>query len=481
MARPYNSRPSAEAPPAPEMVDLLNEALTAPGRMGETFNRFHTYSFSNQLWLLMQGAREPVASYARWKSLGRQVLKGSSGLYVLRPITVKSKTEVDEHGKPKQYTKFKPVKGAFVYSQTEGETLPEPEPREWSKERALGHFGINLARYSSIDGNTQGRSYGKTIEINPIATEPVPTFFHELSHVVHGHTEPDQLDLYQTHRGTMEFEAEGAIYFPWEDPEAEFEFVDNVITGAALTNIPLFKKLKPIMASRLPSKKKADVTSGDGKNHNQGEPMKLEDILAKQVSERSDEEKAFLSDHAAELTDEQKTQVETEGADAEAQAKADKEAADKAAAEQAEKDKAEADAKAADEAAKVDASRKGQTTISADRLAKLEASAARADALAAEIDRNKATATVKASIKAGQVKSGDEASWTDFLVGLKASQRSGAEKLLASLPKNETLGEELGAKGQDVAVETELETRVNEAIKASEGKLKYSAALMGFR
>ena len=40
--------------------------------------------------------------------------------------------------------------------------------------------------------------------------------------------------------------------YPWEDPEQEFTFVDNVLTGAALTNIPLFKKLKPITASRIP-------------------------------------------------------------------------------------------------------------------------------------------------------------------------------------------------------------------------------------
>lgn len=263
--------------------------------------------------------------------------------------------------------------------------------------------------------------------------------------------------------------------WPWEDPEEEFKFVDNVLTAAALTNIPLFKKNAPIMASRLPSKKKADVTSGDGKKHNQGEPMKLEDILAKQVSERSDEEKAFLSDHAADLTDEQKTQVETEASDAEAQANADKEAADKAAADA--KAKEEADAKAADEAAKVEAARKGQVSIAADRLEKLEASAARADALAAEIDRNKASATVKASIKAGQVKSGDEQTWTDFLVGLKADQRGAAEKLLASLPKNEELGKELGDKGKEVEASAHDELNIKASALAEKGKHTYSQAL----
>lgn len=203
--------------------------------------------------------------------------------------------------------------------------------------------------------------------------------------------------------------------------------------------------------------------------------MKLEDILAKQVSERSDEEKAFLSDHAADLTDEQKTQVETEASDAEAQANADKEAADKAAADA--KAKEEADAKAADEAAKVEAARKGQVSIAADRLEKLEASAARADALAAEIDRNKATATVKASIKAGQVKSGDEQTWTDFLVGLKADQRGVAEKLLANLRKNEELGKELGDKGSTVEASAQDELNVKANALVEKGKHTYTQAL----
>ncbi|MFI2837554.1 phage protease [Mycolicibacterium sp. PDY-3] len=271
--------------------------------------------------------------------------------------------------------------------------------------------------------------------------------------------------------------------YPYYDPEAPEDenglpkFIQNVLTGAALTNIPLFKKLKPIMASRVPSKraKKADVTSGDGKNHNQGEPMKLEDILAKQVSERSDEEKAFLSDNAADLTDEQKTQVETEAADA--QAAADKEAADKAAADQAAKDKADADAKAAEEAAKVEASTRGAVSIKASELEALKASAARADALAAEIDRNKATATVKASIKAGQVKSGEEKTWTDFLVGLKADQRGVAEKLLASLPVNEELGKELGDKGKPVEASAQEELNVKASAVAKESSISFSAAL----
>lgn len=261
--------------------------------------------------------------------------------------------------------------------------------------------------------------------------------------------------------------------YPWEDPEGGEDgipvFVNNVITGAALTNIPLFKKLKPIMASRLPSKKKADVTSGDGKKPNQGEPMKLEDILAKQVSDRSDEEKAFLSDHKSELSAEQQTQLDTEASDAEAKAQADKEAADKAAAE-----KAEADAKAAEEAARLEAARKGQTTISADRLAKLEADAQAGREAKAELERTKADGIVASAVKDGRIKSGDKEGWVKQLLASHGDSRTQLESLLASLPANETLGVELGGAGKTVSTDAgeELHSKVTASIKASAEKGK---------
>lgn len=42
---------------------LMEEALTAPGNLSACYNRFHTYSLTNNLLFLMQGIHEPVASY----------------------------------------------------------------------------------------------------------------------------------------------------------------------------------------------------------------------------------------------------------------------------------------------------------------------------------------------------------------------------------------------------------------------------------
>lgn len=206
------------------MADLLNEALTAPGRMSDTYSRFYEYSYGNQLWLMQQGAREPVASYNGWKKLGRHVIKGASAFYVLRPITVKSKTELDEDGKPKTYTKFKPVKGAFPYSMTDGQELPEVEPREWDKDRALKALDITEVPFQMIRGNIQGYSYDRNVAVSPVAAEPLPTLFHEMGHVCADHTRRalGAAALNGMHEGLMEFEAESTNYLLCNELDVPF-------------------------------------------------------------------------------------------------------------------------------------------------------------------------------------------------------------------------------------------------------------------
>lgn len=256
--------------------------------------------------------------------------------------------------------------------------------------------------------------------------------------------------------------------WPWEDPEEEYHFVNNVLTGAALTNIPLFKKLKPITASRIkPEKAIRASAAGDGDKHNQGEPMDLKEIRAKQVADLTEEEKTFLSENKTDFTAEELTTFGLEEADDEAaNADASKEAADKEAAEQA-----EADAKAAAEQAekdKIEASRNGGVSITADRLAKLEADAQAGREARQQLDQRDAEEIVDRSIKAGQIKSGDKARWTNQLLASRGDDRKNLEELLAGLPKNEIDGKELGDAGADVTAagaRAELIDRVNASVR----------------
>ena len=67
---------------------LLETALTIEGSIGNVYSRFHDYSITNMMLFLMQGLREPVASYSRWKALGRQVVKGAHAKEVIVPVMV---------------------------------------------------------------------------------------------------------------------------------------------------------------------------------------------------------------------------------------------------------------------------------------------------------------------------------------------------------------------------------------------------------
>lgn len=269
--------------------------------------------------------------------------------------------------------------------------------------------------------------------------------------------------------------------WPWEDPEEEYHFVNNVLTGAALTNIPLFKKLKPITASRIkPEKAIRASAAGDGDKHNQGEPMDLKEIRAKQVADLTEEEKTFLSENKADLTAEELTTFGLEKADDEAvNADAAKEAADKEAAEQA-----EADAKAAAEQAekdKIEASRNGGVSITADRLAKLEADAQAGREARQQLDQRDAEEIVDRSIKAGQIKSGDKTRWTNQLLASRGDDRKNLEELLAGLPKNEIDGRELGDAGRTVSVEASAEVhnrvvKIQADARAAGGSVAYSTA-----
>lgn len=229
------SRPAAlEVPTAREMFGTL---LTAEGSVGNAYSRFHDYSPRNLAFLMMQGApMEPVATYAKWKELGRQVQKGEKAYSILRPIQVRVPGEEVAGIKvedDKMFRRFKIVRALFAYSQTAGEELPPVEPRGWSVDRALGALGINLVKFDSFDGNKGGYATGRDIAINPLAPYPLRTTLHEMSHVEHGHTTPEGMQEYQAHRGAMEFSAEASAFLTLNELDELDEETARVSRGYA--------------------------------------------------------------------------------------------------------------------------------------------------------------------------------------------------------------------------------------------------------
>jgi antirestriction protein ArdC len=174
--------------------ELLTEAVTRPGMMLEAYSRFHGYSIGNQIAALSQcHARKiepgPIATLPKWRELGRHVKRGEKALWLCMPVTVTKAPDPDDtEGKERVVTVFIWRPRWFVLAQTEG--LPyEPEPiPSWSKERALAALAVEEIPFTDLDGNAQGYAEGRKVAINPIAELPQKTLFHELGHVLLGHT-----------------------------------------------------------------------------------------------------------------------------------------------------------------------------------------------------------------------------------------------------------------------------------------------------
>ena len=83
---------------------------------------------------------------------------------------------------------------------------------EWDADTALEKLGITKVPFRKNDSHIQGYAHGREIAINPFAVHPSNALFHELAHIMLGHTVPERLAEYQEHRGIMEFEAEGTAY-----------------------------------------------------------------------------------------------------------------------------------------------------------------------------------------------------------------------------------------------------------------------------
>jgi antirestriction protein ArdC len=182
----------------PSWTELLKQAVTVPGTISQAYSKFHNYSLGNQLLALFQcSAREiqpgPIATFVRWKELGRYVRKGEKAITLCMPVTAKrTATTTDEQGQEEEvqvgFTRFIYRPHWFVLSQTDGaDYKPEPAPG-WDASAALAKLGIESVPFTMTDGNVQGYASGRTVAISPIADHPEATLFHEIAHVVLGHT-----------------------------------------------------------------------------------------------------------------------------------------------------------------------------------------------------------------------------------------------------------------------------------------------------
>lgn len=120
-----------------EWAKLLDEALTAPGNLGNVYSRFHVYSLTNMFLFMTQGIREPVASRSRWMQLGRHLVRGCHAKEVIAPVLV---------------------------NEPAPEPAPEDEPLEEKRERVARLIGFKVVRaVFALSGNCHIRGWQESV------------------------------------------------------------------------------------------------------------------------------------------------------------------------------------------------------------------------------------------------------------------------------------------------------------------------------
>lgn len=202
----------------PKWSALLVDAVNEPGIISAAYSAFHNYSIGNQLLAWAQCSSRgiplgPLATYKRWAELGRHVRKGEKALQLCMPVTVSRKDESGEKTGD-VFQLFMLRNNWFALSQTEGaDFVHEARTPEWDAALALPLLDVNLIPFDMADGNCQGYAIGRSIAINPVAALPHKTRFHELAHVVLGHTAEHAMhDNERTPRDIREVEAESVAY-----------------------------------------------------------------------------------------------------------------------------------------------------------------------------------------------------------------------------------------------------------------------------
>lgn len=204
-------------------------------------SRMPNYSMNNQLLILVQRPdASMVASYGTWKSMGRHVRRGETGLRILAPNTRRSapqdpdisvageESQRDHSTTAARYVTGYRTVSVFDVAQTDGPPLPEPERAVlldgqapeglWeSLAQQVVAAGFVLSRVpdaACIAGANGVTDFGvRTVKVRSDVSDAqaVKTLAHELGHVLLHDPAADQ--TWQAPcRGAKEVEAESVAY-----------------------------------------------------------------------------------------------------------------------------------------------------------------------------------------------------------------------------------------------------------------------------
>lgn len=190
--------------------------------------KFHHYSLSNQLLILIQRPDATrVAGYRKWEEMGRHVRKGEHGISILAPRTAKVPDEERDESKPKYRVIGYTTVSVFDIAQTDGADIPTDGQTitEDAPEGLIDDLiGAIMARgfsvsYEAMSGGREG--YTTTDDSKRVVVREglndgsrARVLAHELGHIAAGHIE--RAEEYHTGHGgqrrQMEVEADSISY-----------------------------------------------------------------------------------------------------------------------------------------------------------------------------------------------------------------------------------------------------------------------------
>jgi len=232
----------------------------------------------------------------------------------------------------------------------------------------------------------------------------------------------------------------------WHDPENWERTARNVLEGGALTNIPFFKDLSPIMASTSHNQGNEDKNtlyinaSNEKENH-----MDLAEVRAKENDSLSEDERNFLTENKGQLTPEELAKFGFE--------------APKAEEEEQEEEQEQEEVETPEAQAVLAAIKSGEKVL-------VEASTIKSlQATAKKYETEKAEAEVQKHIARGAIKADQKDAWTK-----KVMADNSTLELLQNLPDNQVLASEIGAstKTADATSPTaQIENLANARVEAA--------------
>ena len=212
-------------------LDIINDVLNSDtSKLVSAFKAMKTYSIYNTMYACLQMDMRklpitPIKTFNQWKAEGYHVKRGAKAIGILFP-TFYSEVEKDADGNVKKDANGKPLKSKHLKGFVEQHMhfcMTETNCTDYKVEdftidnydlnKALKACGITLKQFQQFNGNIMGYAKHKdnSIALNPLIkdkAELLHTLFHEVAHVVLGHTSKDC----KVEKGMREYEADMTGY-----------------------------------------------------------------------------------------------------------------------------------------------------------------------------------------------------------------------------------------------------------------------------